>query len=86
MLRWVTDQRMLVEYKPFEPAFYHTDIADWGMALELARRCGSEGEGAGGYGASSTRGRILSRLWRGCCIWERWAGSTSMIGSMRMMI
>jgi L-rhamnose isomerase/sugar isomerase len=34
------DQRMLVEYKPFEPAFYHTDIADWGMALELSRRCG----------------------------------------------
>ena len=34
------DQRMLVEYKPFEPAFYHTDIADWGMALELARRAG----------------------------------------------
>ena len=29
------DQRMLVEYKPFEPAFYHTDIADWGMALLL---------------------------------------------------
>ncbi len=34
------DQRMLVEYKPFEPCFYHTDIADWGMALELARRAG----------------------------------------------
>ncbi len=34
------EQRMLVEYKPFEPAFYHTDIADWGMALELARRAG----------------------------------------------
>jgi L-rhamnose isomerase/sugar isomerase len=31
---------MLIEYKPFEPAFYHTDIADWGMALELARRAG----------------------------------------------
>jgi L-rhamnose isomerase/sugar isomerase len=29
-----------VEYKPFEPAFYHTDIADWGMALELARGAG----------------------------------------------
>ncbi len=27
------EQRMLIEYKPFEPAFYHTDIADWGMAL-----------------------------------------------------
>ena len=33
-------QTMLLEYKPFEPAFYHTDIADWGMALELARRAG----------------------------------------------
>lgn len=33
-------QRMLVEYKPFEPAFYHTDIADWGMALHLAKTAG----------------------------------------------
>jgi L-rhamnose isomerase/sugar isomerase len=31
------DQRMLVEYKPFEPAFYHTDVADWAMALLLAQ-------------------------------------------------
>jgi L-rhamnose isomerase/sugar isomerase len=36
------DQRMLVEYKPFEPAFYHTDIADWGMALLLARASGPQ--------------------------------------------
>ncbi len=35
-------QRLLIEYKPFEPAFYHTDIADWGMALELARRAGPQ--------------------------------------------
>src|ERR1700728_161254 len=35
-------QIMLVEYKPFEPAFYHTDIADWGMALELARAAGPQ--------------------------------------------
>jgi L-rhamnose isomerase/sugar isomerase len=35
-------QTMLVEYKPFEPAFYHTDIADWGMALELARAAGPQ--------------------------------------------
>jgi L-rhamnose isomerase/sugar isomerase len=33
-------QRLLVEYKPFEPAFYHTDIADWGMALHLAQKAG----------------------------------------------
>lgn len=36
------EQIMLVEYKPFEPAFYHTDIADWGMALELARSAGPQ--------------------------------------------
>jgi len=36
------DMRLLVEYKPFEPAFYHTDIADWGMALLLARAAGPQ--------------------------------------------
>src|SRR4051812_7272945 len=35
-------QRLLVEYKPFEPAFYHTDIGDWGMALLLARAAGPQ--------------------------------------------
>ena len=35
-------QRLLIEYKPFEPAFYHTDIADWGMALLLARAAGPQ--------------------------------------------
>ena len=34
-------QRLLVEYKPFEPAFYHTDIADWGMAAHLAQTAGT---------------------------------------------
>jgi L-rhamnose isomerase/sugar isomerase len=40
--RLAPGQRMLVEYKPFEPAFYHTDIADWGMALLLARGAGPQ--------------------------------------------
>jgi L-rhamnose isomerase/sugar isomerase len=40
--RMSADQRLLVEYKPFEPAFYHTDIADWGMALLLARAAGPQ--------------------------------------------
>jgi L-rhamnose isomerase/sugar isomerase len=31
---------MLVEYKPFEPSFYHTDIADWGMAAMFAQSAG----------------------------------------------
>lgn len=36
------DQRLLVEYKPFEPAFYFTDIADWGMAYTLAKQAGPQ--------------------------------------------
>ena len=35
-------QRLLIEYKPFEPAFYHTDIADWGMAFLLAKEAGPQ--------------------------------------------
>ena len=34
------NQQLLIEYKPFEPAFYHTDVADWGMALHMARAAG----------------------------------------------
>jgi L-rhamnose isomerase / sugar isomerase len=33
-------QELLVEYKFFEPAFYATDIADWGSALLLCQRTG----------------------------------------------
>jgi L-rhamnose isomerase / sugar isomerase len=40
--RLAADQRLLVEYKPFEPAFYHTDIADWGMAFLLAKAAGPQ--------------------------------------------
>ena len=36
------EQRLLVEYKPFEPAFYHTDIADWGMSAHFARQAGPQ--------------------------------------------
>ncbi len=33
---------MLVEYKPFEPAFYHSDIADWGMSYVFAKDAGEQ--------------------------------------------
>ncbi len=36
------DQILLVEYKPFEPAFYQTDIADWGMSYVLSRKAGPQ--------------------------------------------
>ena len=34
------EQELLVEYKLFEPAFYATDIADWGSALLICQRLG----------------------------------------------
>jgi L-rhamnose isomerase / sugar isomerase len=40
--RLAPGQRLLVEYKPFEPAFYHTDIADWGMSSHLASEAGPQ--------------------------------------------
>lgn len=38
------EMRMLIEYKCFEPAFYHTDLADWGMAYNLAMKLGPQAE------------------------------------------
>lgn len=34
------DMTMLVEYKLFEPGFYHTDLADWGMAFATCNHLG----------------------------------------------
>ena len=36
--------RMLLEYKPFEPAFYHTDLSDWGAALTMCQRLGENAQ------------------------------------------
>ncbi len=36
--------RMLIEYKFFEPAFYHTDLADWGMAYATALKLGDQAQ------------------------------------------
>ncbi|MBS3788750.1 sugar isomerase, partial [Candidatus Bipolaricaulota bacterium] len=35
---------MLIEYKPFEPAFYHTDIADWVMSLNYCNKLGEKAQ------------------------------------------
>ncbi|MFM7319905.1 MAG: L-rhamnose isomerase [Armatimonadota bacterium] len=34
------DGEMLVEYKLFEPAFYHTDLSDWGTSFAICHRLG----------------------------------------------
>lgn len=38
------NSRMLIEYKFFEPAFYHTDIADWGMSYVLCQKLGEQAQ------------------------------------------
>jgi L-rhamnose isomerase/sugar isomerase len=38
------DSRMLIEYKFFEPGFYHTDVADWGMSANTARKLGPQAQ------------------------------------------
>lgn len=36
--------RLLIEYKFFEPAFYHTDLPDWGTAYNFALKLGPQAE------------------------------------------
>lgn len=38
------DIRMLLEYKFFEPAWYHTDLADWGMSYTFCRHLGEQAQ------------------------------------------
>lgn len=38
------NMRMLIEYKFFEPAFYHTDLGDWGMAFNMAQKLGPKAQ------------------------------------------
>ncbi len=38
------NMRVLLEYKPYEPAFYHTDLADWGAALTVCQKLGERAE------------------------------------------
>jgi L-rhamnose isomerase/sugar isomerase len=38
------DTRMLIEYKFFEPAFYFTDLSDWGVALLHAQACSPQAQ------------------------------------------
>ena len=36
--------RLLIEYKFFEPAFYATDLPDWGTSLLMAQKLGQQAE------------------------------------------
>ena len=38
------DVRLLIEYKFFEPAFYNTDLPDWGTAYAMAQKLGPQAQ------------------------------------------
>ena len=39
-----SNMRLLIEYKFFEPAFYSTDLPDWGTSLLMAQKLGPQAE------------------------------------------
>ena len=75
------DQRILLEYKLFEPAFYVMDVPDWGTSyahcveLETGRWCASTP-------GTTLRTRTSSSSWRCCCGSGNSARSTSTAASM----
>ena len=57
--------RMLIEYKFFEPGFYHTDLADWGIAYAIALKLGPRAEvlvDTGHHALSTNIAHIVSFL------------------------
>ena len=57
------DQRMLLEYKLFEPAFYTTDVPDWGTSYAHCLELGEQGPG--GRRHRPPRARHQHRVHRG---------------------
>ena len=64
-------QRLLIEYKPFEPAFYHTDIADWGMAF-CWRVLPARKPGAGGHRPSLSGAEHRANCRVAAASWDDW--------------
>ena len=49
------DQRLVLEYKFFEPAFYHTDVPDWGTSYVQVAALGERATGVSGHRAPRAR-------------------------------
>ena len=56
------DQRIVLEYKLFEPAFYATDVPDWGTSYAHCLELGTQG--AGGHRHRPPRPRDQHRVHR----------------------
>ena len=71
------DQRMLLEYKFFEPSFYTMDVPDWGTAYIQCVAAGPEGARSSSTPATTRRAPTSSSSSRRCCAPTGSAGSTS---------
>ena len=60
-------QRMLLEYKFFEPAFYATDVPDWGTAYAHCLKLGAEGAGRASTPATTRPAPTSSSSSPRCC-------------------
>ncbi len=58
---------MLLEYKFFEPAFYHTDVPDWGTAYAHCLQLGREGQGVHRHRPPRARAPTSNSSWPACC-------------------
>ena len=67
----------MLEYKFFEPAFYHMDVPDWGTSYAHTRRARRTRDGLRGHRPSRARHehRVHRRL--SCCGAASWARSIS---------
>lgn len=59
------DMRLLIEYKFFEPAFYSTDLPDWGTSLLMAQKLGLQAEvlvDTGHHASGTNVAQIVAQL------------------------
>ena len=75
------DQRLVLEYKFFEPAFYPTDVPDWGTSYAHCRGPGRQGAGRASTPATTRRAPTSSSSWPCCCASGSSAPSTSTAAS-----
>ena len=75
------DQRFLLEYKLFEPAFYMMDVPDWGTAYAHCMALGPRPRWSS-TPATTRQVPTSSSSSRRCCEPGSWAASTSTPASM----
>ena len=71
------DQRLVLEYKFFEPAFYHTDVPDWGTSYAQVAALGDRAHGLPRHRPPRARARTSSSSSCSCCASASSARSTS---------